>query len=64
MRRPEYRPLADWPRQLSDALGRLEQLSPMAKKTLIDGLVKTIASDEVMGVSFVDQGWCFSCRPE
>ena len=48
MRRPDYRPLADWPRQLSDALARLEQLSPLAKKTLIDGLVKTITSDEVM----------------
>jgi len=48
MQRPEYRPLADWPRQLSEALQRLEQLNPLAKKAVIDGLVKTIASDEVM----------------
>ena len=48
MRPPEYMPLPDWPRQLSDALPRLERLDPQAKKTVIDGLVKTIASDEVM----------------
>jgi Zn-dependent protease with chaperone function len=48
MRPPEYRPLKDWPRQLSDALPRLGRLSPFAKKTVIEGLVKTITSDEVM----------------
>lgn len=48
MRLPEYTPLNDWPRQLSEALPRLEQLDPMAKKRVIDGLVKTITSDEVM----------------
>jgi hypothetical protein len=48
MRPPEYKPLPDWPRQLSDALRRLEQLDPNAKKTVIDGLVKTITSDQVM----------------
>jgi Zn-dependent protease with chaperone function len=48
MRSPEYTPLSDWPRQLSAALPRLEQLEPMAKKSVIDGLVKTITSDEVM----------------
>jgi Zn-dependent protease with chaperone function/uncharacterized tellurite resistance protein B-like protein len=48
MRSPEYTPLSDWPQQLNDALSQLEQLSPLAKRTLIDGLVETIASDEVM----------------
>jgi hypothetical protein len=48
MRPPEYTPVSDWPRQLSDALSRLGRLSPFAKKTVIDGLVKTITSDEVM----------------
>jgi Zn-dependent protease with chaperone function len=48
MRSPEYTALSDWPRQLSDALPRLDQLEPLAKKRLIDGLVKTITSDEVM----------------
>jgi len=48
MRPPEYAPLSDWPRQLSNALPRLGRLSPLAKKTVIDGLVKTITSDEVM----------------
>jgi Zn-dependent protease with chaperone function len=48
MRPPEYKALSDWPRQLSNALRRLERLDPLAKKTVIDGLVKTITSDEVM----------------
>ena len=48
MRTPEYTPLGDWARQLSEALPRLEQLEPFAKKRLIDGLVKAITSDEVM----------------
>jgi Zn-dependent protease with chaperone function len=48
MRPPEYSALSDWPRQLSNALPRLGLLDPVAKKTVIDGLVKTITSDEVM----------------
>lgn len=48
MRRPEYAALTDWPRQLSDALRRLQRLDPVAKKTIIDGLVKTVCNDEVM----------------
>jgi len=48
MRPPEYVPLRDWARQLSAALPRLEQLEPFAKKRLIDGLVKTITTDDVM----------------
>ncbi len=48
MRYPEYTALSDWPRQLSEALPRLERLEPLAKKRLIDGLVKTITTDDVM----------------
>lgn len=48
MRAPEFTPLSDWPRQLSEALPRLERLEPSAKKRLIDGLVKTITTDDVM----------------
>jgi Zn-dependent protease with chaperone function len=48
MRRPAYAVVADWPRQLSAALPKLEQLHPFAKKALIEGLVKTIANDEVL----------------
>jgi hypothetical protein len=48
MRPPEYTPLSDWARQLSTALPRLEQLEPFAKQRLIDGLVKTITTDDVM----------------
>jgi Zn-dependent protease with chaperone function len=48
MRRPPYAAVADWTRQLSAALPRLEDLHPFAKKALIEGLVKTIANDEVL----------------
>jgi hypothetical protein len=48
MRRPPYAPVADWARQLSAALPRLEQLHPFAKKALIEGLVRTVANDEVL----------------
>ena len=48
MRRPPYAAVADWPRKLSAALPRLEELHPFAKKALIEGLVKTIANDEVL----------------
>jgi len=48
MRRPAYTALADWPRQLSAVLPRLEQLHPFAKQAVIEGLVKTIASDAVV----------------
>jgi Zn-dependent protease with chaperone function len=48
MRRPPYAVVADWPRKLSAALPRLEDLHPFAKKALIEGLVKTIANDEVL----------------
>jgi hypothetical protein len=48
MRRPPYAAVADWPQKLSAALPRLEQLHPFAKRALIEGLVKTIANDEVL----------------
>jgi hypothetical protein len=48
MRRPAYAAIEDWPRKLGEALPRLEQLHPFAKKVVIEGLVKTIASDDVM----------------
>jgi Zn-dependent protease with chaperone function len=48
MRRPAYAAIGDWPRKLGEALPRLEQLHPFAKKVVIEGLVKTIASDDVM----------------
>jgi hypothetical protein len=48
MRRPAYALAVDWPQKLSAALPRLEQLHPFAKKAVIDGLVKTIANDEVL----------------
>jgi hypothetical protein len=48
MRRPEYAASEDWPRRLSDALPRLERLHPFAKKAVIEGLVKTIATDDIV----------------
>jgi Zn-dependent protease with chaperone function len=50
LRRPQYQHLSDWPQRLSDALPRLEDLHPFAKKAVIEGLVKTIVSDDVMTV--------------
>lgn len=50
MRRPPYQHLYDWPKRLSDALPRLEDLHPFAKKAAIEGMVKTIVSDDVMTV--------------
>jgi hypothetical protein len=48
MRRPSFAAVEDWPRKLSAALPKLEQLHPFAKKAVIEGLVKTIANDEVL----------------
>jgi Zn-dependent protease with chaperone function len=48
MRRPPYIPVQDWPRKLDAALPRLQQLHPFAKKAVIEGLVKTIAYDEML----------------
>ena len=48
MRRPPYAPVADWQQKLSAALPRLEDLHPFAKKAVIEGLVKTVANDEML----------------
>jgi Zn-dependent protease with chaperone function len=48
MRRPPYAAVGDWQAKLSAALPRLEQLHPFAKKAVIEGLVKTIANDEML----------------
>jgi hypothetical protein len=50
MRRPAYATYDDWPRRLSAALNRLEQLQPFAKQALIEGLVRTIGSDGALTV--------------
>jgi len=47
-RRPPFAPIDDWPTRLSAALPRLQQLHPFAKKALIEGLVKTVANDEML----------------
>jgi Zn-dependent protease with chaperone function len=48
MRRPPFAAVADWPTKLSAALPRLEQLHPFAKKAVIEGLVRTVANDEML----------------
>ena len=48
MRRPPYAAAPDWQLKLSAALPRLEQLHPFAKKVVIEGLVKTVANDEML----------------
>ncbi|MDB6089404.1 MAG: Peptidase Ste24p [Gammaproteobacteria bacterium] len=48
MHRPPFAVVEDWAKKLSDALPRLEQLHPFAKKAVIEGLVKTISNDEVL----------------
>lgn len=50
MRRPDYRPSPQWAKDLGAALPRLDDLHPFAKKAVVEGLVKTVASDAVMTV--------------
>jgi Zn-dependent protease with chaperone function len=50
LRRPAYATYEDWPRRLAAALTRLEQLQPFAKQALIEGLVRTIATDGALNV--------------
>jgi hypothetical protein len=38
----------DWQQKLSAAFPRLGQLHPFAKKAVIEGLVKTVANDEML----------------
>jgi Zn-dependent protease with chaperone function len=45
-RRPAYRSIADWPRQLGAALTRLSALRPYAKQVLIEGMVRCVAHDQ------------------
>jgi Zn-dependent protease with chaperone function len=48
MRRPPFAAAPDWQQKLSAAFPRLEQLHPFAKKAVIEGLVKTVANDEML----------------
>lgn len=47
-RRPPFASVQDWQRQLSEALPRLQLMHPFAKKTVIEGLVLTVAHDEML----------------
>jgi Zn-dependent protease with chaperone function len=48
--RPAFREIAAWPQALGDALARLANLRPIAKKVLIEGLVRCIAHDQKLSV--------------
>jgi Zn-dependent protease with chaperone function len=48
--RPAYRDVSQWPRELGDALARLSNLRPFAKKVLIEGLVRCIAHDQKLSI--------------
>jgi len=48
MRRPPFVAAPDWQQKLSAAFPRLGQLHPFAKKAVIEGLVKTVANDEML----------------
>lgn len=50
-RRPDYHPVAGWPRAMDRALKCLDRLVPAAKEQLIEALVKTIGHDERMTVN-------------
>jgi Zn-dependent protease with chaperone function len=50
MHRPPYLAIEDWPQRLGDSLRRLEKLQPFAKKAVIEGLVKTIAHDDMLSI--------------
>jgi Zn-dependent protease with chaperone function len=50
MRRPPYVAYPDWPQRLNAALPTLEALHPFAKQAVIEGLVRTIATDDLLNV--------------
>jgi len=47
---PAYERIAEWPNALAEALGRLSDLRPIAKKVLIEGLVRCIAHDQKLSL--------------
>ena len=47
---PSFREVGSWPQALGDALARLANLRPIAKKVLIEGLVRCIAHDQKLSV--------------
>lgn len=50
-RRPDYHPVAGWPRALDRALKCLDRLVPAGKEQLIEALVETIGHDGRMSVN-------------
>ena len=51
MNRPPYVAIENWSARLGDALRGLEKLHPFAKKAVIEGLVNTVAHDDMLNVA-------------
>lgn len=49
--RESYAPVPHWPAALRDALHELAALRPLAKRELIEGLVRTVAHDRRLSVA-------------
>jgi Zn-dependent protease with chaperone function len=48
---PPFEPVPGWPRALRESLHELTALRPLAKKTLVEGLVRTVAHDRRLAVA-------------
>jgi Zn-dependent protease with chaperone function len=48
---PAHEPVPGWPRALRESLHELAALRPLAKKTLVEGLVRTVAHDRRLAVA-------------
>jgi Zn-dependent protease with chaperone function len=49
--RPSYLPRADWQSSMDVALSRLDQLAPIGKEQLVEGLAKTIGHDQKLTIA-------------
>jgi Zn-dependent protease with chaperone function len=49
--RPDFRSIPDWAGALDAALGRVDQLSPLAKEAVVEALVKSILLDDSLSVA-------------
>lgn len=49
--RPDFRLIDPWPEQFAHALQALQRLHPYGKRSLVEGLVRTIAHDEQLSIA-------------
>ena len=48
---PDFAVPSDWPQRMDAALERLENLQPLAKRSLIEAMVRTVSHDSVLDVA-------------